>query len=230
MSNDEKIIKMPVIRSKMLGVNVFRGFAELSTLSEISQADIYDQQNNPLGTQRDLSEKHAKDAYTYIKTKEFGFWPEVFLCARNNKILTYTPISDEHLDLGILTLNFNLLTSMDETAISRIDGNHRLYYADGKTKGFSKVQKNVSFCLAYDLSREEEIQLFKDINKNQKPMNTSHLDRIEVRLTPEQELKKLNPDLYIAQKLGGDTKSPFYQRIYEGGKKTCRCRYPTTWN
>ena len=67
----------------MLGVNIYRGFADLSLLSDLSKADIYDQAKNPKGTQRDLSLKHAKDAYTYIKTKDFGFWPEVFLCARD---------------------------------------------------------------------------------------------------------------------------------------------------
>ena len=50
-------------------------------------------------------------------------------------------------------------------------------------------------------------------------MNTSHLDGIEVRLTPEEELKKRNPELYIAQRLHRDTKSPLNGRIYEGGKK-----------
>lgn len=104
-------------------------------------------------------------------------------------------------------------------AISRVDGNHRLHYGNGAETGYSRIEKLVSFCLAYDLTREEEIQLFKDINKNQKPMNTSHLDGIEVRLTPEEELKRRTPELYIAQRLHRDTKSPLHGRIYEGGKK-----------
>jgi DGQHR domain-containing protein len=201
------IIKIPVI------------FAKLSLLSDLSKADIYDQEKNPTGTQRDLSIKHARDAYTYIKTKDFGFWPEVFLCARNKKILIYKPISDEYTDLGLLERESSSILKSRKIVISRVDGNHRLYYADGKAKGFSRVNKLVSFCLAYDLSIEEEIQLFKDINKNQKPMNTSHLDRIEVRLTKEEELKRLNPDLFIAQKLGQDSKSSFNGRVYEGGKR-----------
>jgi hypothetical protein len=73
--------------------------------------------------------------------------------------------------------------------------------------------------LAYDLRRDEEIQLFKDINKNQQRMNTSHLDGIEVRLTPEEELKHRTPELYIAQKLNRDPASPFHGRVFEGGKK-----------
>jgi len=50
-------------------------------------------------------------------------------------------------------------------------------------------------------------------------MSTSHLDGIEVRLTPEEELKHRNPELYIAQRLGRDPRSPLHGRVFEGGKK-----------
>lgn len=50
-------------------------------------------------------------------------------------------------------------------------------------------------------------------------MNTSHLDGIEVRLTPEEELKRRNPELYIAQRLSREPASPFCGRVFEGGKK-----------
>ena len=139
-----------------------------------------------------------------------------------DKILTYKPISEKYTDLGILQIELAKVRKSKKILISRVDGNHRLHYASGKEKGFSEVNKLVSFCLAFNLSPDEEIQLFKDINKNQKPMNTSHLDKIEVRLTKKEELKKLNPELYIAQKLNTDSKSPFKNRIYEEGKKTCR--------
>ncbi|MCB9502961.1 MAG: DGQHR domain-containing protein [Deferribacteres bacterium] len=214
----DKII-VPVVRSKMLGVDVYRGFLELSTLSDLSKADVYDQIKNPKGTQRDLSYKHAQDAYTYIKTKEFGFWPEVFLCARNNGVLTFTPISEEYTELGLLQIEAKQALESEIIVISRVDGNHRLHYGNGKEKGFSRINKRVSFCLAFNLSLDEEIQLFKDINKNQKPMNTSHLDNIEVRLTEKDELKKINPELFVAQKLNEDPKSPLKERIYQGGKK-----------
>jgi DGQHR domain-containing protein len=207
------------VRARVLGVHVYRGFARLCDLADISRADIYDQKTNPKGTQRDLSPKHARDAYEYVKTKSFGFWPEVFLSARRNSVVTFTPLSEEHPDLGVLAIDRTAATKKGSIAISRVDGNHRLRYASGKDEGFSRITKVVSFCLAYDLDRNEEIQLFKDINKNQKAMNTSHLDGIEVRLTAQDELKKRNPALYIAQRLNRDKKSPMYNRVYEGGKK-----------
>jgi len=209
----------PAVRSKTLGVNVYRGFANLCDLADISQADVYDQLENPTGTQRDLSPSHARNAYEYVKNKDFGFWPEVFLCARRKNVLTFRPVLQEIPELGILEIDVETATTDQPIAISRVDGNHRLYYGDGEKTGYSRIEKVVSFCLAYDLTREEEIQLFKDINKNQKPMNTSHLDGIEIRLTPEEELKRRNPELYISQCLYRDSKSALYRRVYEGGRK-----------
>jgi DGQHR domain-containing protein len=214
-----KALRCPAVRSKTLGVNVFRGFASLCDLADLSKADIHDQKKNPKGTQRDLSPSHARDAYEYVKNNDFGFWPEVFLCARKKDIITFYPVSQEMPDLGILEIDVVAAKESSAIAISRVDGNHRLHYGDGTLPGYSRIEKLVSFCLAFDLSRNEEIQLFKDINKNQKSMNTSHLDGIEVRLTPAEELKRRTPELYIAQRLSRDSKSPLHGRIYEGGKK-----------
>lgn len=209
----------PAVRARVLGVNVYRGYAKLCDLADISRADIYDAQSNPKGTQRDLSPAHARDAYEYVKNHDLGFWPEVFLCARKNNVVTFRPVSEQVPDLGLLEIDIKTAGDKKSIAISRVDGNHRLHYADGVESGYTRIEKVVSFCLAYDLTRDEEIQLFKDINKNQKPMNTSHLDGIEVRLTPEEELKRRNPELYIAQRLHRDNRSPLSGRIYEGGKK-----------
>jgi DGQHR domain-containing protein len=212
-------MKCLVIRGKVLGVNVYRGYEKLHVLSEISKADIYDQKNNPQGTQRDLSPKHAKDAYAYVKNNDLGFWPEILLSSRSNDILTFTPFSQETPDIGVLEIDIEKIKKSKSILISRVDGNHRLHFADGAEKGYEKIEKSVSFCIAHDLTAEEEIQLFKDINKNQKPMNTSHLDGIEVRLSPEEELKRRHPDLYIAKKLSSEKTSPLYGRVFEGGKK-----------
>ena len=86
----------PAVRAKVLGVNVYRGFAMLCDLADVSRADIYDAQSNPKGTQRDLSPGHARDAYEYVKNHDLGFWPEVFLCARKNVVVTFRPLSDPY--------------------------------------------------------------------------------------------------------------------------------------
>ena len=120
------LIKCPAVRAKVLGVNVYRGFAKLCDLADISQADIYDQVKNPTGTQRDLSPAHARDAYEYVKNKDMGFWPEIFLCSRKNAFVTFTPLSDESDDIGILEIDVPAI-SKETIAISRVDGNHRLH-------------------------------------------------------------------------------------------------------
>jgi DGQHR domain-containing protein len=222
----KETLKSPAIRARVCGVKVYRGFAALGDLADISKADIYDQQKNPKGTQRDLSPAHARDAYEYVKTRDLGFWPEVFLCARRKDILTFHPVSQEMPDIGILEIDISAAKHGDPIAISRVDGNHRLHYGDGNQTGYSRIEKLVSFCLAYDLTREEEIQLFKDINDNQKKMNTSHLDGIEARLSPEEELKRRSPELYIAQRLSNDPTSPLHGRIFEGGRRHVGAEIP----
>ena len=210
-----KNLKIEVLQGDVLGVKVLRGFARLCDLSNISNADIYDQKKNPTGTQRDLSPKHAKEAYFYVKNNSLAFWAEVFLCVRNPKCYKFTPTSDKT-NYGTLEINLEEIEK-NSLSISRVDGNHRLQFADGKTKGFEPIEKVVSFCLAYDISQTQEIKLFRDINNNQKRMNTSHLDNIESRLSPLELFKNKNPDLYIAQVLSKDKKSPLHGRIYEGG-------------
>lgn len=210
-------VKFPVIKGTVLGVKVFRGFGKLSEISEISQADIYDKKNNPTGTQRDLSPKHSREAYYYVKNNSLAFWPEVFLCIRNKKCYKFVEIEDEP-NFGFLEIDMDVIRKDKTISISRIDGNHRLHFADGSHKDFPPIEKEVSFCFAYALVHEEEILLFRDINNNQKRMNTSHLDNIEIKLSPEDELKRKDPSLFIAKSLSTDISSPLYDRIYDGGK------------
>lgn len=218
LSDIPKILELPVMKGQSLGVDVYRGYARLCILASISQADVFDQQTNPLGTQRDLSPKHAKDAYTYVKERDFGFWPEVFLCARNKDVISFVKSKDSP-HFGMLKVDVRTIQNDIGIAISRVDGNHRLHYAGGHSQSFPALTKEVSFCLAFNLSLEQEITLFRDINDNQRRMNTSHLDNIEARLTPEDIQKRKDPALYMAKKLGEDTKSPLFEKIFEGGKK-----------
>jgi len=218
-------LQIPVISGHVLGVKVLRGYAKLSDLSRISKADVYDQINNPTGTQRDLNPKHAKEAYEYVKTHELAYWAEVFLCVRNKKVMQFEP-RRENPSMGVLTIDMDIATDIETIAISRVDGNHRLHYADGSQSDFPAIPKEVSFCLAYNLTLEQEIILFRDINDNQRRMNTSHLDNIEARLTPEEILKQREPEIYIARKLGQDPESPLHARVYEGGKKTAGQEIP----
>ena len=71
-----------------------------------------------MGTQRDLSRPHARAAYEYVKNSDFGFWPEVFLCARKKDVVTFRPISPEIPDLGILEIDEEAYSKKRGIAIS----------------------------------------------------------------------------------------------------------------
>jgi DGQHR domain-containing protein len=220
-----KDLRLDVTKGRVLGVDVYRGYARLCDLAAISRADIYDQKNNPTGTQRDLSPKHAREAFEYVRNRTLAYWPEVFLCVRDSNGISFKP-NRKQPGFGVLTLKSGYIRRAKHIVISRVDGNHRLYFADGHEQGFPPIEREVSFCLAFGLSLDNEITLFRDINDNQRRMNTSHLDNIQARLTPEQQLMQKTPALYIAQQLGRSSDSPLFGRVYEGGVKGAASNIP----
>lgn len=208
---------IPVVVSTVMGVRVARGYAPISTLAEISKPDIYDAELNPTGTQRDLSPKHARDAYEYLKSEEIGFLPEVFLALRDKSAVSLV-LTNETRGYGNLEMAKAAIEKSADIKISRVDGNHRLHFADGHTEGYPKLERVVSFCLALDITPEQEIKLFRDINNNQRRMNTSHLDNIDLRLAGSKAIAQKDPPLYIAKKLRDDEDSPLKSKIYDGGR------------
>ncbi|MDD1536535.1 MULTISPECIES: DGQHR domain-containing protein [unclassified Bradyrhizobium] len=213
------MLKIPAISGEVLGVKVYRGFAKLSDLSRISRPDVYDADSNPTGTQRDLSPKHAREAYEYVRNSEFGYWPEVFLCARDSKAIKFT-FKDKASGYGVLQIDDNLAERSKRIIISRVDGNHRLYFGDGSVEGYEPIDRIVSFCIAGNIDLKKELIIFRDINNNQRRMNTSHLDKIDARLAGQQTIKRTSPALYIAEQLASDEESPFHRLVYEGGKRS----------
>ena len=59
-------VELIAYKSKNLDTMCFRGSAPLAHLAMISQPDIFDQVTNPKGLQRDLSPKHASEAFEYV--------------------------------------------------------------------------------------------------------------------------------------------------------------------
>src|SRR5271154_2660676 len=100
------IVELKAQKGKNLDTQCFRGSAPLAHLALISQTDVFDQVNNPNGLQRDLSPKHASEAYEYVKrAKDPDYpraFPEVVLNVRDKKILKL----DE--DGQIVRMQFNI--------------------------------------------------------------------------------------------------------------------------
>lgn len=208
----------PVLLGECLGHEAYRGFGPLQDLAAISKADIFDQEKNPLGTQRNLSTQHARKAYQYVTEKKKAFYPEIILNIRDSSYIKFMHIKT-HAGMKFGMLEFiKDPRSTEAIVVSRLDGNHRLWFVDGHDKAFEAVVRHVSFCFLLLPKLEQELELFRDINDNQMGMNTSHLQNITARLLGQKALKVQNPAAYIVQRLQKDKGSPLYQSMYEGGR------------
>lgn len=223
--NVQNLPSFPVVVGRCLGYRAYRGFAPLSELARISQADIFDQKSNRFGTQRNLNVQHARKAYAYVSGTERAFYPEMILNVRDQSYVSFKPlqgslgdeIGQDEVRFGTLAFAKNPAQQNGKVIVSRLDGNHRLWFADGHERGMDPIARPVSFCVLTIEDQEKELELFRDINDNQMGMNTSHLQNIAARLLGEKALKVQNPALYIVQKLMKDKTSPLYEKVHQGG-------------
>lgn len=217
-SRKPRLSQFPVILGTCLGHEAYRGFASLKDLAQLSQADIFDQDSNRSGTQRNLNVQHARKAYQYVAEKEQAFYPEMILNVRDQSYVKFRLESDSgKVKFGVLEFVKNPRHA-SVVVVSRLDGNHRLWFADGHEKGMEPVDRSVSFCILMLKDINAELELFRDINDNQMGMNTSHLQNITARLLGQKALKVQNPALYIVKRLQSDSSSPLNGMIHEGGK------------
>lgn len=212
------VIELSAQKTKNLDTACYRGSAPLAHLAMISQPDIFDQTSNPEGLQRDLSPKHASEAYEYVRrARDKSFpraFPEVVLNVRDKSILTLQDGDGE-----LSSLKFSV-TDIKEgrVYVSRVDGNHRLFYAAGDERR-EPLLADIPFQLHVGLSREQERSLFVDINSNQKGLSSSHLAVMQNRLTADEIEIRDHLDRWIASRLSKDPQSPWHGMIHEGGSK-----------
>jgi DGQHR domain-containing protein len=226
-----------------LNLGVIRGFARLDVLADISAADVYDQVLNPLGTQRDLLTKHAKEATEYAldamghdAASHPRAFPEIILNARDKNVLSVRDTAGDEIvldsteelypepqvvDIIVNSRSLDWPKPAYDPQISRLDGNHRLdqipAIADRESDSEFPV---VPFAMFIGLTADQERALFRDINGNQRKMETSHLDTILYRLSKENLL--LTPAgraLWIAEELikPGEV---FSDKVFTGGAKS----------
>jgi len=139
-----KLPRFPVLVGTCLGHEAYRGFGELSDLAKISRADIFDQHNNRSGTQRNLSVQHARKAYKYVSEKDGAFYPEMILNVRDESYVKFTALTEQG-DVKFGTLEFvKDPRQAGQIVVSRLDGNHRLRFADGHENGMEPVSRPVS--------------------------------------------------------------------------------------
>lgn len=238
-----EIVIKDVIVGQNLNVNVIRGYATLDQLAFISAPDVYNQLTNALGTQRDPDNNHAKQVLEYAITSlseepdtSPRAFPEIILNARDRSVVSLTRPSGEgevefssSSDLedtpfiGTLTIHSHLIDfgKDKDPQISRVDGNHRLLLvAKRATEDPEEVFPLVPFSLFVGLTADQERALFRDINGEQKSMDTAHLDTIKLRLQGPGQLLQTESGqaLWIAKQLSSDG-YPFEHLVFFGGDK-----------
>ncbi len=218
-------ITLTAFKGKNLDATCYRGYAPLSHLAMLSQADVFDQVANPDGLQRDLSPKHASDAYEYTARQPDPArpraFPEVVINVRDKRVVDLEPLSTTNGAEGeLVRVRFDLkkMPAGGKVFVSRVDGNHRLYYAAGDDRR-DPLLACAPFQLHIGLTRDQERSLFVDINSNQKGLNTSHLAVMQGKLTPEEQEIRDHLDRWIARRLTDDPVSPWHGLIHLGGSK-----------
>jgi DGQHR domain-containing protein len=216
-------IELIALESPNIDTTCYRGAAPLAHLSLLSQADVFDQETNPEGLQRDLSPKHASEAYDYAhRPAEKDYpraFPEVVLNVRDKKVVHIEELGPNPDGVKLFRLSFDLEKMRNgKVSVSRVDGNHRLDEAAGDERR-EPLLVSAPFQIHVGLTREHERRLFVDINSNQKGMNTSHLAVMGNRLTKEEQEIKDHLDRWISLRLANDSESPWHGLVHLGGSK-----------
>ncbi len=216
-------------KSKNLDTVCYRGSAPLAHLALASRADVYDSVTNPHGLQRDLSPTHAAHAYEYaqraVDPDRPRAFPEVVLNVRDKSAVAIQPLGVHSnggstiAELVRLRFDLNKCGADGKVAVSRVDGNHRLYYAAGDDRR-DPILAITPFQLHVGLTREQEASLFVDINANQKGLNSSHLSVLRSNLTDEELEIRDHPARWMARRLADkDAASPWFGLVHMGGSK-----------
>lgn len=235
------VIEHCVVGSNLNLVQV-RGFAPMDLLADISSPDVFDQETNPLGTQRDLTPAHAREASSYaIESGEADAetdpraFPDVILNVRDEEVLeilvgekavqiksTVTAEATEGLvtlEIDVDSLEFPQKESSPQ--ISRLDGNHRLSGVPPIRDRGNELYPTIPFAMFIGLIPDQERKLFADINGTQKKMNTSHLSQIRIQLDGDKLLLDYKSrSLWFAKKLIDRNRGGvFAELVFQGGAK-----------
>lgn len=217
--------KIPAIRGKMGGHTYYSFSIEPEKLLKIGYVLHRNKANKKLMPtyQRLIKKSRLGSVHEFIESD--GYFPNSIIIDldSNGKKVRFEP-TEKQLEDSISKLGILHLPQYFRSAYI-IDGQHRLYgYADS-----NYTQSNTIPVVAFvDLDRKEQLQLFMQINENQKAVpknlrNTLNSDLLWSSDDLREQIKALK--LQIAQDLGEEKSSPFYDRVIigENPKTSTRC-------
>ena len=166
--------------------------------------------------QRIIKKERLKNLETFIS--KGGFFPNsVTISIDTNRPLQFdlsnTQCEDSGCKIGILSLPQKYRSAY------LIDGQHRVYgYAKSKYKSTNLIPVVAFECL----ERSKQVELFMQINENQKAVakslrNTLNAERLWNSEDLTEAIKAIK--LRIAQELGEDKRSPLYAKVIIGENK-----------
>ena len=215
--------KIPAIKGKIGGYTYYSFSIEPDKLLKIGYVLHRSKANRKLMPtyQRLIKKSRLKAVKNFVD--DGGFFP--------NSIII-------NIDTGGKNLRFESSSSQVENSISKIgilhlpkkyrsayiiDGQHRLYGYIGSVYGGSNTIPVVAFV---NLDRKQQVEIFMQINENQKPVpknlrNTLNSDLLWKSENKNDQIKALK--LQLALDLGEELDSPLYDRIITGeNPKTSR--------
>ncbi|SDB45103.1 DNA sulfur modification protein DndB [Pseudobutyrivibrio sp. YE44] len=172
----------------------------------------------------------TKDRLT--KVKQFvdngGYFPNSIIISIDNKgaDLLFEPLTDENINkfsrAGILHLPKTYSSAFV------IDGQHRLYGYSDSTHGKDNAIPVVAFV---DMDKYEQLKMFMDINENQKAVNKTLRNSLNINIfwNSESYLERSKAVmLALCERLGTTQNSPLYDRIVTGTNSSTNRRCITS--
>ena len=210
--------RIPAIEGKMGGYLYYSFSIEpekLLKLAYVLHRNVANSEMMPT-YQRIIKKPRLKEIRKFIDNK--GFFPNSLIVSidTNGRKLRFDPApATSQVENAISRIGILYLPQLYRSAYI-IDGQHRLYgYAESK-HAFDNTVPVVAFV---NLSKDKQVELFMEINENQKAVsknlqNTLNADLLWTSEDKNKQRKALR--LNIAQRLGELQSSPFFNRIVIG--------------
>jgi len=206
------LLKMKNITAKSIKINgqigqcgdfkVFLGFASSKVLSEISFADVLDEDTGE-GYQRPRNKKHSLDFKEYIVRAGTSTIPLTFNLRKS--FSKYWEVETSGKNSALLTIHKGV------KCLAQVDCQHRL----GE---LNDIDIPLAFMSFIGLDLRSEMAMFYIINSKVKGLTSSLTDYHESNLV--NDIMHEAPHLFISRQLNEDPESPWFKMIRYGGETT----------